>query len=101
MVNRVAPKRLSIALQNNNVNKDKDIRLALIDRDDDGEYAVDFENLVQSMSAFTNFTRTVYKWMPFKRDVREIQASFGGAAGAYFNFFRWMYGFLFMHFSYI
>jgi hypothetical protein len=52
--------------------------------------AIDFEDLTTTRSAFTVFTRTIYKAMPFKRDVREIQASFGGAVGAYYNFFRWM-----------
>jgi hypothetical protein len=71
-------------------NKEQDIRLALIDENEDDDVAIDFEDLTTTRSAFTVFTRTIYKAMPFKRDVREIQASFGGAVGAYYNFFRWM-----------
>lgn len=70
-------------------NKEQDIRLALIDENED-DMAVDFEDLTTTRSAFTTFTRNLYKAMPFKRDVREIQATFGGAVGAYYNFFRWM-----------
>jgi hypothetical protein len=72
-----------------NKNKEQDIRLALIDENEE-DVAVDFEDFTATRSAFTNFTRSLYKAMPFKRDVREIQASFGGAVGAYYNFFRWM-----------
>ncbi len=70
-------------------NKEQDIRLALIDENEE-DVAIDFEDLARSSSAFTAFTRTLYKSMPFKRDIREIQASFGGAVAAYYNFFRWM-----------
>lgn len=72
-----------------NKTKEQDIRLALIDENED-DVAIDIEDYTNTRSAFTILTRTIYKSMPFKKDIREIQASFGGAIAAYYNFFRWM-----------
>lgn len=71
-------------------NPEQNIQLALMQGEDD-DFAIGFDEGVKTKSnIFSRLSVTVYGMMPFEKDVRVIQASFGGAVAAYFKFFRWM-----------
>lgn len=71
-------------------NPDQNIRLALIQGDDE-DFSLGLNEDIKTKSTITGrIARTIYGLLPFEKDVRVIQASFGGAVAAYYNFFRWM-----------
>jgi hypothetical protein len=74
-------------------NPEQNLQLALMQGEDE-DFMVGFDDGVKAKNNFFNkMSMTINSMLPFEKDVRVIQASFGGAVAAYFKFFRWMYVF--------
>ncbi len=70
--------------------RSEQIRKALLSDDDGDEVAVSMDALLKSKDIRAIIQGWVALHMPFKRDLRQIQAKFGSSIASYFTFSRFM-----------
>lgn len=70
--------------------KSENLRKALTEDDDDDE-ALDLDDLFHSTSWFARAVAYFLQLVPFKNDIRQIQAKHGASVASYFVFSRFMY----------
>lgn len=72
--------------------KGEDIRRALLaNEDSDDAAAIDMDKLFRSRSTFAIILAFLLRMLPFKNDVRQVQARLGGSVASYFIFYRFMF----------
>lgn len=72
--------------------KGEDIRRALLTNEDsDDAAAIDMDKLFRSRSTFAIILAFLLRMLPFKNDVRQVQARLGGSVASYFIFYRFMF----------
>jgi len=71
-------------------NKGENLRKALSEDEDDDE-AMDLDNLFHSTSWFARTVAYFLQLVPFKNDIRQVQAKHGASVASYFVFSRFMY----------
>ena len=78
--------------RNRNVQQKKDqgFNLALISEGDVHDNHVDIGTGANTKSVIEKYSRRLFDYVPFKKDIQEVRSTFGGATASYFSFFRWM-----------
>ena len=69
---------------------EQNLQLALMGGGDDDDIGLGIQENAKTHSALRQAAQMIFRMMPFEKDIRVVQASFGGAVAAYFSFFRWM-----------
>lgn len=73
----------------NNPKKNGNLKREVVD-DDDNDLSVDLDNLLNATSTFAVIMNWFLDLVPFKEDVRHIQAKLGGSVASYFVFSRYL-----------
>ena len=71
--------------------KGENLRKALIDKDEDEDGGLDLDQLFHSTSTFARVINYLLQFIPFKNDIRQIQAKHGASVASYFVFSRFIF----------
>ena len=83
-------KRTNSNNDDNQKQKGEALRKALVMEDNIDE-ALDLDSLLHSTSSFAVTINYLLQFIPFKDDIRQVQAKHGGSVAAYFVFTRFMF----------
>ena len=83
-------KRSSSNNDENQKQKGEALRKALV-MEDNMDEALDLDSLLHSTSTFAVTINYLLQFIPFKDDIRQVQAKHGGSVAAYFVFTRFMF----------